>query len=268
MSSTQRARSGVPLDQRSALPSVHGIPAWGAVAVAAGLTIIGFALDAASGSEQLTSKFSALYFLGCLVAVLAVRHRGLFTTVVQPPLLLFIAVPVGQQLLTNTNGASLKDLALNVAYPLVDRFPLMLAATVAVVLIAGVRKVMSRQSQGAPARSRASRASARATRGGTSADRREARTSAQDRRPAHDPTAPRTTYEPATARSNARGGYPEPVRRDRSRRDTAYSEPIARGREPIQRDSIPARGRPTMDVPSRPVTQVRNRGHREPPIDR
>ncbi|RVW02851.1 DUF6542 domain-containing protein [Rhodococcus xishaensis] len=268
MSSTQRARSGVPLDQRSALPSVPGISALGAVTVAAGLTIIGFVLDATSGSEQLTSKFSALYFLGCLVAVLAVRYRGLFTTVVQPPLLLFVAVPVGQQLLTNTDGASLRDLALNVAYPLVDRFPLMLAATVAVVLIAGVRKFLSRQNQGAPARSRTSRASARTGRAGASADRREARTSAQDRSSVHDPMARRATYEPTTARSNARGGYREPVLRDRARRDTAYSEPIGRGREPIQRDSIPVRSRPTMDVPSRPSPQVRNRNRREPPIDR
>ncbi len=281
----------MPLDQRSALPTVPGVPAWGAVAVAAGLTFIGFALDAMSGSE-LTSTFSILYFLGCVLAVLAVRYRGLFTAVVQPPLLLFVAVPIGQQILTDGSG-SLKDLALNVAYPLVNRFPLMLAATVVVALIAGARVFLAQQGKGAPARSKARRAPTRSARADSSAGRREAssrssraasrrddhaRRDEQTRRddyetpmerrprprraPVNEPRPPRPTHEPVTAHASGyggrdSGGYREPIRRE-TRRETVYGEPIARDREPIQRDPIqrdPIQRDP-IPVRSRPAMDI------------
>ncbi len=279
----------MPLDQRSALPTVPGVPAWGAVVVAAGLTFIGFALDAMSGNE-LTSTFSALYFVGCVLAVLAVRHRGLFTAVVQPPLLLFVAVPFGQQVLSDSSGTNLKDLALNVAYPLVNRFPLMLAATVVVALIAGARVFFAQQGKGAPARATARRTTTRAD----AADRREPssrpsraatrrgdrplrddhespmeRRPRPQRAPMNDPRPPRPTHEPVTAQAPTYGGrdagYREPVRRE-ARRETVYGEPIARDRAPIQRDPIPVRSRPAVDMPARPAPRVRYRDRREPPI--
>ncbi|MDH6283527.1 hypothetical protein M2280_004775 [Prescottella agglutinans] len=295
----------MPLDQRSALPTVPGVPAWGAVVVAAGLTFIGFALDAMSGSE-LTSTFSILYFFGCVLAVLAVRYRGMFTAVVQPPLLLFVAVPIAQQVFTGGTGTGLKDLALNVAYPLVNRFPLMLVATLVVGLIAGARVFLVRQGKGAPARSRARRTQPRTTRDDSSTSRREAPTRSpratsrrdertrrddharddytrgddyetpMDRRPrrrapVNDQRPPRPTHEPVTAHVSGYGGrdngYREPVRREGPRRETVYGEPIARDREPIQRDPIPVRSRPPMDMPPRPAPQVRYRERREPPFD-
>lgn len=294
----------MPLDLRSALPTVPGIPAWGAVLVAAGLTFIGFAFDAVSGSE-LTSVFSTLYFLGCLLAVLAVRRRGLFTAVVQPPLVLFLAVPVAQQLLADNPGTGLKDLALNVAYPLVNRFPLMLAATVVVALVAGARVFLA-QDRTAPARSNARRSNARARRAETVDDRRERSARApQGAAPGHDevgsqdarrrrprrgsapePRAARPTHEPTSAHP-PRGyrdpvprepirrdaPYREPVRRDPVRREPVFGEPIARDREPIrrdtvQRDPIPVRTRPSTEVPAHPIPQVRYRDRREPPVDR
>ncbi len=267
----------MPLDLRSAVPTVPGIPAWSAVAVAAGLTFVGFALDAVSGSE-LTATFSMLYFLGCVLAVLAVRYRGLFTAVVQPPLLLFVAVPLGQQLISDGAGTSLKDLALTVAYPLVNRFPLMLAATVVVALIAGARVFLASQGKGAPARSQARRASARSPR----SDARSPRSDA----PADVRSGPRRTpppggtyrdrenreplrREPAAYREPST--YREPVRReavrsDRGYRDTEYREPGHR--EPVAHDRDPVRVRtaaPTVEASAQPMPRVRYRDRREPP---
>lgn len=280
----------MPLDLRSALPTVPGIPAWGAVVVAAGLTFIGFVFDAVSGSE-LTSIFSTLYFLGCLLAVLAVRHRGLFTAVVQPPLVLFVAVPLAQQLLVDNAGTGIKDLALNVAYPLVNRFPLMLAATVVVALVAGARVFLAQQDRAtAPTRTRTRRSEARPGRAQASADRRartrrapqgaprDEREAPIDRRTRSrrgttaDPRAGRPAPEPAMAHSPR--GYRDPAARDPRRHDPSYREPVRREsvrHEPVPRDPIPARTRPsapTDDVPAHPVPRVRYRDRREPPVDR
>lgn len=295
----------MPLDQRSALPTVPGIPAWGAVAVAAGSTFVGFAFDAVSGDE-LTSAFSAMYFLGCVLAVLAVRKRGLFTAVVQPPLLLFVAVPLGTQFLTDGAGTGLKDMAINVAYPLVNRFPLMLAATVVVGLIAAARVFLVQSRTSAPARSRDRRAEARPARTGRGrtearattrrpSDDREDRSTtfraAADDRRAAPARSPRQAPEPATAHvpgaahgsPYSRRGYDdtalrrdtvrrEPVRGDIRGRESVPREPVQRGsrhdapyRDTVPRDPATTRSRRAAEVPSHPVPQVRYRDRRGQP---
>ncbi|MFD1811413.1 DUF6542 domain-containing protein [Rhodococcus gannanensis] len=175
MSGTQRARSGVPLARRSALPTIPGVPAWGAVAIAAVAMLLGFLIDAVRGTE-LTSAFSVFYFLGCLAAVLAVRNRGLFTAMVQPPLLLVVAVPLAYQFFS-PGGAGLKDLAFNVAIPLVNRFPLMALTTATVVVIGAARMYIRRQ---AGAVARQARKSGSSRRPGASQSRRD--DAAQSRR--------------------------------------------------------------------------------------
>ena len=149
MSTSQRARSGVPLDHRSILATLPGVPAWGAVAIAAGLTFLGFLIDAARGTE-LTGAFAFMYILGCIAGVLLVRFRGLFTAMVQAPLILFVAVPLSYQYFTDNAGTSLKDIILNVAIPLVNRFPLMLLGTVVAVGLGVLRIVLKRQNTHAP----------------------------------------------------------------------------------------------------------------------
>ncbi|WP_179272885.1 MULTISPECIES: DUF6542 domain-containing protein [unclassified Rhodococcus (in: high G+C Gram-positive bacteria)] len=149
MSTSQRARSGVPLDHRSILATLPGVPAWGAVAIAAGLTFLGFLIDAARGTE-LTGAFAFMYILGCIAGVLLVRFRGLFTAMVQAPLILFVAVPLSYQYFTDNAGTSLKDINLNVAIPLVNRFPLMLLGTVVAVGLGVLRIVLKRQNTHAP----------------------------------------------------------------------------------------------------------------------
>ena len=126
-------------DHRSALPRVPGIPWWGAIVLGATCTAVGFAYDAGSGAEELSTVFSICYVAGCLLAVLAVRQSGVFTAVIQPPLLLFGAVPTAYYLFHSDEVGGIKDLLINCGYPLIERFPLMFF-TSAVVLIVGLAR--------------------------------------------------------------------------------------------------------------------------------
>ena len=103
--------------------------------LAATFTATGFAFDAGSGNKELGFVFAASYFVGCIVAVLAVRQAGIFTAVIQPPLLLFASVPAAYFLFTGGEITGIKDVLINCAYPLIERFPLMFFASAATLLI-------------------------------------------------------------------------------------------------------------------------------------
>lgn len=145
MSPFPRTRSSVPLDDQSALPSLAGVPGWAAVAIAACAAFLGVLVDGLITGSELTLRFSVIYVLGCTVAALLVRHRSLFTAVVQPPIILFIAVP-SAYIALNGGSLSLKGMLLNVI-PLVNRFPLMLFATTVVMMIGAVRLWQNRPRQ-------------------------------------------------------------------------------------------------------------------------
>jgi hypothetical protein len=115
------------------------------VLVAVTGTAAGFAFDAGSGKE-LTTVFSALYAAGCLAAVLAVRQSAVFTAVIQPPLILFCAVPGAYWLFHGATFTGLKDLVINCGYPLIERFPLMLFTSAGTLLIGLVRWYLGRLS--------------------------------------------------------------------------------------------------------------------------
>ncbi len=139
----------MPAPHGSTLPSVRGIPAGAAVLIAVACTFLGFLIDANSGGGELTGTFATLYVIGCVIAVLAVRYRGLFTTMVLPPLLLFVSVPLAYQQLTGRSSTSIKDVLLNLAIPLVNRFPTMALATVVVLAIGAGRIAMQRRATSA-----------------------------------------------------------------------------------------------------------------------
>ncbi|MGW6623023.1 DUF6542 domain-containing protein [Nocardia sp. NPDC055002] len=145
MAASQRARPRVPAPQRSIVPSVPGIPAWAAILLAAGATGLGFLIDGLGGETYPTGTFSALYVLGCVLAVCAVRFRGLFSTMVMPPLLLFVAVPLACQMLGGRATTSIKDVLMNLIIPLVERFPTMALATVLVLAIGGARIAIAKR---------------------------------------------------------------------------------------------------------------------------
>lgn len=127
--------------RRSVHPNVPGVPWWGAVMIAVTATAIGFAFDAGGGKE-LTHVFATLYVIGCLIAILVVRQSGLFTAVVQPPMILFASVPGAYYLFHGAKLNGLKDVVINCAYPLIERFPLMLVTSGAVLLIGVARWVV------------------------------------------------------------------------------------------------------------------------------
>ena len=129
----------VAADHRSAHPNVPGVPWWGAVLIAVTATAIGFAYDAGSGDKELSNVFAALYLIGCVTAVLAVRQDGIFSAVVQPPLILFVSVPGAYWLFHGAKVGGLKDVLINCGYPLIERFLLMLF-TSAIVLLIGVAR--------------------------------------------------------------------------------------------------------------------------------
>lgn len=107
--------------------------------IAATLMAVGFAYDAGSGAKELTGVFAGAYVVGCILAVLAVRQAGIFTAVIQPPLLLFVAVPSAYFVFTGSQLTNFKDTLINCAYPLIERFPLMFF-TSAVVLLIGMAR--------------------------------------------------------------------------------------------------------------------------------
>ena len=120
------------------------------------LTAVGFAYDAGSGDKELSMVFATTYVLGCVFAVLAVRQAGIFTAVIQPPLILFAAVPTAYFLFHGGQLGGLKDLAINCGYPLIERFPLMFFTSAAVLLIG-----MGRWYYGMSSRRGAARATAK-----------------------------------------------------------------------------------------------------------
>jgi len=115
------------------------VPWWAALVLAVAATAVGYAIDAGSGNKELTHVFAGFYIAGCVAAVLAVRQDGVFTAIIQPPLILFCAVPGAYWMFHGRKIGNLKDLLINCGYPLIERFPLMLGTAGGVLLIGLVR---------------------------------------------------------------------------------------------------------------------------------
>ncbi len=124
------------------------MPWWAAILIAITGTGIGFAFDAGSGNKELTIVFAASYVAGCLAAVLAVRQSGVFTAVIQPPLLLFCAVPGAYWLFHGAKIGGVKDILINCGYPLIERFPLMVFTSAGVLLIGIIRWYLESPTRG------------------------------------------------------------------------------------------------------------------------
>ncbi len=235
--------------RRSVHPNVPGVPWWGAVMIAVTATAIGFAFDAGGGKE-LTHVFAALYMVGCIVAILMVRQSGIFTAVVQPPMILFVSVPGAYFLFHGAKLNGLKDVVINCAYPLIERFPLMLFTSGIVLLIGLVRWFVG-----------SSRSAADAQPAKTATTDRFAALTAKIRgifSPAHD------DEEPASKRRHA-VDRPKSTRSAKPAKAAKRAEP-ARPRRPrpsyIDDDLPPERTRrrtPTSWQPEEPVDLPRRR---------
>ncbi|MEB3061378.1 DUF6542 domain-containing protein [[Mycobacterium] zoologicum] len=223
----QRGKSAVAADHRSILPSMAGLPWWGAVMVAAVATAIGIAFDGGSGSKDLSAVFSTLYVIGCLAAVLVVRQSAVFTAVIQPPLILFCAVPGAYWLIHGAGWPGLKNIAINCGYPLIERFPLMLFTAAVVLLIGMVRWYLGMLGHASTAETE----DTSARRGSALAQRLSAMlTAAVNRKPAHAIEQPGSRTRAERTRPRTERTRTERSTGDRPRRATPEARRAARER--------------------------------------
>lgn len=136
------ARSGhadqVPVLDRSVMRGVRGLPSWGAILLAAVLTLLGVFLDL-ERTDRLGVVFQVLYFAGCVLAICWVRRRGLFGPVVAPPLLLAGAVLAVVLMTGAAPTGSLVGKVIAVGSPMLNGFPTMAVTTAATLAVGIVR---------------------------------------------------------------------------------------------------------------------------------
>lgn len=255
MEPNQNARFAVPVEYRSIVASRRGFPALAAILVALVFTAIGFGIDAIFGKE-LTSTFSAFYFLGCVAAVLAVRQRALFTAVVQPPLIMAVSVPIAAEFVSGSATSSLRDMLLNVAIPMVDRFPVMLAATIVVLVLGAFRWMTAKPADNAASRPEPTRPTRepRAARRAAPPAERPSRGRPDSRRAEGDFDRTEIMRQPSDqtrARLEARHARPAPEPR-RQPKESRAKEPRRQWGSPA-RPALATPNRTRNDVPSHPI---------------
>jgi len=254
----------VAADHRSIIPSIPGVPWWAAVVVALTGTAAGFAFDAGSGKE-LTSVFSALYIVGCLAAVLAVRQSGVFTAVIQPPLILFCAVPGSYWLFHGAKFTGLKDLLINCGYPLIERFPLMLLTSAGVLVIGATRWLLAMVTRpAATATAEADTANDEAQPAGL-AGRLVSMVAGLKRQSAGDETADEAA-KPGSRRTHAVGRSAKPARSAKSADARRTAKRPAASRSRHVRPPLDEAADPTLDrARRRHSTRPRELDAAEPP---
>jgi hypothetical protein len=238
------------------------VPWWAAVLLAVTGTAAGFAFDAGSGKE-LTTVFSGLYVAGCVAAVLAVRQSGVFTAVIQPPLILFCAVPGAYWLFHGAKFTGLKDLLINCGYPLIERFPLMLFTSAGVLAIGTVRWLLARVIRPA-ATAQADPADAAAASPGLAS--KLVSMFAGLKRPSADEEAAEKPAKRGSRRTHAVGRSANPTRSADGRR-TARRPAASRSRHirpPLEEAAEPTVDRARRSRPARP-TRPREFDAPEPP---
>jgi hypothetical protein len=244
------------------IPTIPGVPSWGAVVIAVTFTAIGFAFDAGSGAKELTLAFAVAYAVGCVAAVVAVRQTGIFTAVIQPPLVLFVSVPGAYFLFHGGTMDGVKDLLINCGYPLIERFPLMFFTSAMVLLVGLVRWYMGMaQHRSAPVQTAepnsrlsavTSKISALLTRDAESED-------AVD-----DVPAPRRSRQHSIDRSSKTGKTAAATARTRSGRPEKRAQPSrSRHTRPPETEII----EPVAERPRRPRTARRTTESSVPPAE-
>ncbi len=255
---------------RSIHPDIPGAPWYAALLIAVTATAIGYGIDA--GHKELTHVFAGCYIAGCVAAVLAVRQDGLFTAIIQPPLILFCAVPGAYWSFHGRKIGHLKDVLINCGYPLIERFPLMLGTAGGVLLI-GLGRWYFGTSQPTATAANASNGTATSTTdvksfvGGVVAKlhtmlRPDVDAEDTDEAPGAEARRSRTAGSASKARRETRSGRPA-TRSDRTRSrrrrqlpdDT--QEPAERPRRPSRRSAVPGRDYDAGEPPRRPRRRPR-----------
>jgi hypothetical protein len=123
--------------QRRRPGAVPGLPGWAAVLLLLAIAGVGGIIDQISGAS-IQGAFNWGLIIASLVAILVVRRSGMFSVVIAPPLVYFVASAIKLYLTSNglKDRAALTNAAANW---LVYGFPAIAGATAIVLLIAGVR---------------------------------------------------------------------------------------------------------------------------------
>lgn len=174
-----RGRYGPAWDDASLFPDRVGVPWWGAVIIAVALASTGAFADL-QRINRLGLIFQGCYFLGCLLAIVLVQRKGLFGPMVQPPLILAVAVP-GVVLLSGgggPTGGNLAAKALSVATPLINGFPTMAMTTALTVAVGAFRLLTQRRPTTAGQRDQRQRHQRQRSRTAGSRTKQRARTTA------------------------------------------------------------------------------------------
>ena len=130
-------------DERPIFGRSRGLPWWGAVLLAVGLTVVGAVVDMTM-NKTLGTVFQVAFAAGCVAAVCLVRRRNLFGPVVQPPLVFVLVWVAAHVLLGSGASGGLKGMVVNVALPLTSNFPTMAYVTGVVLAIGVARLFMQR----------------------------------------------------------------------------------------------------------------------------
>ena len=135
-SALDRLKAAVPKTQQ------RGLPAWAALLVQIGVTVVGILIDALRG-QQLGTGFNVGIIAGSVLSILLVRRSSMFPVVVAPPIVYSLAA--GISLYIRSSGLSDHSVLLDAATNwLVYGFPAIAAATAAVLIIAGIRLILRR----------------------------------------------------------------------------------------------------------------------------
>jgi len=278
------------------VPTIKGVPWWGAVLIGVGATTLGAFIDTVildDSSSALGRAFKICYILGCLLAALAVRQRALFTAAAQPPLIAFI-VGVGTLYTLNSDSAEgMKSIVLKVVLPIATSFPWILLAFLLTLVVVGARWFLARPKGqalfGKAARTRTGSGGSNSTKttstkaaagaqkaaGTTAAAKKSAPKKSASRpsattRPATTKTAATKTgtsktaapakkaARPPQARPDAATNAPQPARRAAPRPSSPSAPPAATPRSaPAQKRPAPASA--TRQAPARKSAETPRR---------
>ena len=230
----QQTSAPISADERSAFRNLRGVPAKAAVLIAVTATLLGFAIETGSDNHDLGTVFAVFYAIGCFAAVLLVRHSGIFTTVIQPPLILFVAVPTAYFFMHGSAFAGLKDILISCGYPLIERFPLMMLTSAGVLLIGMARWYLA-TGDDVPAAGRHEARPSMFTGLGAKLSEALARPERSEGRPpqARQKRKPRREVPPRSRQPRpARDDYYGDPRRQPPRRSSRSGEPERRRRTP------------------------------------
>jgi hypothetical protein len=133
------ATGAVGPGERSVVRTIRGLHWWATFALAAVLVVAGVTIDLLVAGE-LGVVFTVLFAGGCVLAAAWARRDELFVPMVQPPLLLVVAVPIVVAATGSlpSSGGTVSTL-LAIGGPLINAFPTLALTTAACLALGFVR---------------------------------------------------------------------------------------------------------------------------------